>query len=109
MTRKDITEQFSKIEKGIIRDPGKFEGDILYAPYFWDEGLNGMADADIGSIWFFVVHDLDRAEFPELGMIYGLALEESDNGFCYVTEYQTIEEFDQATAEADAHEYLNTY
>lgn len=38
MTRKEIAETYKVDERGVIRSPGKFEGEPIYVPYFWDEG-----------------------------------------------------------------------
>lgn len=66
MTRKDIEEQY-QIEHGIICSPGKFEGEAIYVPHFWEAYLNGCADRDNGTIVGFDITAEDRAEFPELG------------------------------------------
>jgi len=36
MTREQITSEYNIDDNGIIRNPGKFEGEMLYVPYFWD-------------------------------------------------------------------------
>jgi hypothetical protein len=68
---------------GIIRSPGKFEGEPRYVPYFWDAYLNGMADDDDGVTLTFDVNDDDRKLFPELEGVKHVYLEESDQGFVY--------------------------
>jgi hypothetical protein len=45
MTRVDIEMDY-KVVNGRIRNPGKFEGEMLYVPYFWEAYLNGCADSD---------------------------------------------------------------
>lgn len=30
-------------ENGIVRSPGKFEGDMVYVPFFWQRSLNGVS------------------------------------------------------------------
>lgn len=64
MTRQEIEENY-EIVNGIIRSPGKFEGEALYIPYFWDCFLNGFADEDDSHI-VFEVTDEDRSLFPEI-------------------------------------------
>lgn len=55
------------IETGRILSPGKFEGEMLYVPYFWEAYCNGMADRDDGTVLGFDITPEDRAMFPELG------------------------------------------
>lgn len=83
MTRKDIIDSYKVID-GIIRSPGKFEGERIYVPHFYDIGLNGFADAEDGATWRFRVDSEDRQAFPELGRKTWVSLHESDSGF--VTE-----------------------
>jgi hypothetical protein len=43
-------------EDGRIKTPGKFEGEMLYLPKFWEESLDGLADTNRdGSIGLDVV------------------------------------------------------
>jgi len=82
MTREDIEQDYT-IENGIITNPGKFEGEPVYAPYFYDAYLNGMADYDDGDeMWFDITAD-DRAMFPEIGEATRAILSIDDNGFVY--------------------------
>lgn len=66
---------------GHIKTPGKFEGEPRYVPYFWDIGLNGMADTDDGETYGFDISDEDRARFPELKRRRVLYLFERSDGF----------------------------
>lgn len=67
----------------VVRGPGKFEGCLPYAPYYWEIGLDGFADVDDGRTWRFRVDADDRALFPELKGRQWVALYESDSGFVY--------------------------
>lgn len=80
MTRQDILNEFT-VENGIIRNPGKFEFEPIYAPYFYDAYLNGMADEDDGEELWFDVTDEDRAQFPELGKCTRVICREDSQGF----------------------------
>lgn len=80
MTRKQIEAQY-KIENGIIRSPGKFEGEAVYVPHFWDIYLNGFADSDDGTALGFDVLPEDKVEFPELKRRRCVKLMERDDGF----------------------------
>lgn len=55
-----------KVVEGRIQDPGRFEGEARYVPYFWDAYLNGLADRDDGTVLGFNIDDKDREKFPEL-------------------------------------------
>ena len=36
-----------------ITQPGKFEGEPIFAPYFWDLALQGLSDRDDGQTFTF--------------------------------------------------------
>lgn len=80
MTREDIEREYT-VQNGIIRNPGKFEGEPIYAPFFYDALMNGMADEDDGDEAWFDITDEDRAMFPELGACTRVILRQSDQGF----------------------------
>jgi hypothetical protein len=81
MTRQDILDQYKVDDRGIIRSPGKFEGEMLYVPYFWDAFLNGCADRDDGKVLGFDVTADDKKEFPELKRRRTVKIVEDLNGF----------------------------
>ena len=83
MTRRDIESSYTVDANGIIRSPGKFEGEPVYVPYFWDAYLEGFADEDDGEVLTFRVTAEDRAEFPELDGVTTVRLWETDQGFVY--------------------------
>ena len=81
MTRQEIESTYTITERLTIANPGKFEGEPRYVPYFWDAFLNGCADEDDGEILRFYVSPEDAKEFPELiGCAY-VELCENDQGF----------------------------
>ena len=80
MTRQQIEETY-KVENGRIKSPGKFEGEMVYIPYFWEVYLDGMADRDDGVIIGFTVTPEDKAKFPELKGKRTVKLYESGDGF----------------------------
>ena len=88
MKRDDILKAYS-VSNGRITSPGKFEGEPIFAPYFWDLGLGGCADSDDGQVFGFKITKDDEAhkEFPELkpwlGKSRSLKLFENDQGFVY--------------------------
>lgn len=80
MTRKDIERDYV-IENGRIQSPGKFEGEMLYVPFFWDIGMDGFADRDDGNVLGFDVSATDKTEFPELKGRRTVKLLQRDDGF----------------------------
>jgi len=85
MTRKQIESLYTVID-GIITNPGKFEGEAVYVPYFWALTLDGAYDGELhhldgGPAVVFDVTDEDRAEFPELANVRKVYILETDSGF----------------------------
>jgi hypothetical protein len=74
-----------------ITAPGKFEGQPVFAPYFWDLALDGMADREEGAAFVFFIpkDDGERNQWPTLSKWLGrsrtLRLKQNDQGFvlCY--------------------------
>src|SRR5215211_4995867 len=52
MTRLDIESEYD-VENGQITSPGKFEGEPVYTPYFWESYLNGFFDDDDDGVLSF--------------------------------------------------------
>ena len=67
----------------IIKSPGKFEGESIWAPYFWDLYLEGACDDDDGETVSFVITDADRKEFSELTKFTKYSFRVSDDGFVF--------------------------
>jgi len=80
MNRQQIEKDYNVVQ-GIIRSPGKFEGEAIYVPYFWDAFLNGGADRDNGSVLGFDLTPEDKLEFPELIGRRTVKLMERSDGF----------------------------
>ncbi len=82
MTRKEIESEYTIGPDGRIKNPGKFEGEMLYVPYFWDWVLAGdsLPDEDGGE--HLTVSSEDVLEFPEY-LTYGatICLRETHDGF----------------------------
>ena len=94
MTREEILAGYKVDKHNRIRSPGKFEGEPIYAPYFYELWCEGegedeyMSDGeDCGELIFtsFDVTEEDRAAFPELAGVNKIQLHESELGFVYVT------------------------
>ena len=73
----------------IITQPGKFEREPIFAPYYWDLALQGLADRDDGKVFTFrfsfATTDVEapfRKELQEwLGNRRTLNMAENENGF----------------------------
>ena len=82
MTRNDILNAYHvDPHSGVIRSPGKFEGEMLYVPHFWEIYLDGFSDRDDGRIIGFDLTAEDKAEFPELKGKRTVRLFQRDDGF----------------------------
>lgn len=84
MTKTDIEHNYA-IEDGRIVSPGKFEGEPVFAPYFWDIYCSGsMSDYDDdGESIRIAVVDSDRTEFSELINAVAVYLNIDDNRAVY--------------------------
>lgn len=106
MTRAEIESEFD-IQYGLIKDPGKFAGAPIYAPYFYDLWMESGSDDDVygaddtlHSVFF--ITDEDRAQFPELKEeeIEALHVWEDDDGF-FNMEDVTREEWGEFKAQRE--------
>ena len=80
LTRAQIEADY-KVENGIIRSPGMFEGECAYLPRFWEVYMNGFADEQSGGILSVLVDADDKAEFPELKRRERVRFYQRDDGF----------------------------
>ncbi len=100
MDREQILTQYD-VQNGIIRTPGKFEGEPTYAPYFWSDYLNGAWE-EVGDLAIAPLEPADFSEFPEIpSRAEYVALEESSEGFVHVEllsehEYQSLVDEEEA-------------
>lgn len=67
----------------IITQPGKFQGEPVFAPHFWNLGLEGFADDDDGERYSFNVTKDDAEFWPELEGVAVVELREDSNGFVH--------------------------
>lgn len=80
--RRRIEERYRVSPCGTILSPGKFEGEMVYLPYYYDlamEGRGDMNDDDV--VVAFEVLPEEREVFPELGRASEVRLMETDQGF----------------------------
>lgn len=72
-----------------ITQPGKFEGEPVFAPALWSLGLDGFADSDDGKIYTFRINKDDKlhTEYPTLKKWLGrkrvVRLQEDSCGFVH--------------------------
>lgn len=82
MTREEILKMY-KVENGIIKSPGKFEGEMVYAPYFYDLIMEGDGEIQEDGSSFVDFIEEDYKEFPELVGNDIAYINEDDNGFVW--------------------------
>lgn len=80
--RARIEEEYDIVD-GRIRSPGKFEGELVYVPYYWEYGLEGGSDGDANGEFLFNIDGDDVEVWPELRDVIYLRLWEDSQGFVY--------------------------
>lgn len=87
MTRQEIEADYA-VTSGVITSPGKFEGEPVYAPYFYDLLGKGEADnvrdSEGVDVFTFFIQDPDTREFSELRDADSVDLWENGDGFVHV-------------------------
>ena len=80
ITRQDIEREYT-VCNGEIMSKGKFDGEPVWAPYFWDLALHGEADIETenGDSQFAITKE-QRLMWPELGRAKTILLAELDTG-----------------------------
>jgi hypothetical protein len=90
------TERNYEVHDGIIRSPGKFEGEAIYVPYLWNLSLEGGADNErefSGGYWCeFKLTPTDTSDWPELEGRDIVRLVENHDGFVYEVDWAPEEE-----------------
>jgi len=84
MNREAILKEFRVVD-GLIQNPGKFEGEPIFSPYFYGIYLEGFADSDDGTTLTFDLTETDLKDFPELKGCTKAFLEVDEAGFVYCT------------------------
>lgn len=69
----------------VIREPGKFEAEAIWVPYFWELSMHGGGDEEVispeGTYVIMEIRPEDLAQFPELRGSKSIMLKESEQGF----------------------------
>lgn len=85
----DVRASYAHDSTGRITQPGKFEGEPIFAPYYWGVAMEGFADSDHGKTFGFRFKkaDPDFILWPELkkwlGRKRALKLWEDSQGFVH--------------------------
>jgi hypothetical protein len=85
--RQAFLDEYQVDEYGTITTLGKFQGEPIYVPYFWEMSMMGAYDGteidneDDSTNYIFYVTDRDRAIFPELKGLHKVTLWENNDGF----------------------------
>lgn len=87
--KNDYLQQFSVDKHGIIQSPGKFEGEPIFVPYYWE--MDGHDDEIISNdnlVRMFYVGKREASMFPELTTSNVIYLWEDNQGFIhsYISE-----------------------
>ena len=84
MTREEILKKYSINESGVITSPGKFEGEMLYMPHFWECYLNGESNTLQDGSLSVPIEKKEKEMFPELGKRKKVVrFNIDDNGFIW--------------------------
>lgn len=82
VTRAEIEKTY-KVNNGVIQSPGKFEGESIYTPYFWELLLEGWGESNGHGEWVFDIEKEDKEQFSELEKYTKAYLTLTDVGFVY--------------------------
>jgi len=100
MNREKIYEQY-KVKMGFIASPGKFEGEPVYAPYFYDISLYDcveMYNEDCFSEVIIKIKPEDREMFPEITAVAEyVSVQENGDGFVKI-QLLTEQDFEKIQA-----------
>lgn len=58
--------EYTLSQTGVIQNPGRFEGCMLWVPYFWDVSLDGVGDEQDGGVVSIPVTKEDKDYFDSL-------------------------------------------
>lgn len=77
---------------GLISNPGKFQGEPLYVPNYWNQVLDGDADSVLefpeGVVYVFYFTEYDWTRWPQLKGYSSIRLIEDGQGFVYHKLYR---------------------
>ena len=97
MTRQELESTYGVNRAGVIRTRGKFQGEMIFAPFYYDAGNSGRAAKEFGNVWYFEVQKDEREIFPELKDCFGIVVT-LDEGFVFSTTFKTRGEYEKSVA-----------
>jgi hypothetical protein len=85
-TREEIESEYNVVD-GIIRSPGKFEGEPVYIVDFWHALVDGCGEEmeDETGVVSFELADEDYTKWPELDGYTHVRIREDSDGFAGLT------------------------
>ena len=95
-TLADVQAEYDVVD-GVIRSPGKFEGEAWFAPIVYEWSLDGggellyVSDVESAGVEYFPIEDVERDMFELDSEHIGIVLEWTDLGFVSVSAVTAIE------------------
>jgi hypothetical protein len=83
ITRDQILNTY-ETENDTITTPGKFEGEPIYTPYFYELAMNGAGNIITANSVVFTLAKSDTDQFPSLKGFKNVELTVSPSGFVSV-------------------------
>jgi hypothetical protein len=99
ITRKEIEAQYEVVD-GFIATAGKFEGEPVYSPYFYDKMMAGLGEYLEDKTYHLTIMPEDLSEFPQLAGYTEIYLDIYEDGsiICLVdgecTNHNQVEDVD---------------
>jgi len=76
-------EQDYEVKDGRITSPGKYEGEPVWVPAYWDAAMCGCADDEENGAVSFTIDADDVALWPELSGVERIVLWQDEQGFVH--------------------------
>lgn len=99
--KEKLLEMYEVDKYGLIKDPGKFGGLPIYAPYFYDKILDSAVDYSIydelGYTYdIFIITKEEKKAFPDLKGVYAVMCWETSEGFFEMEYFRNKSELKSA-------------
>lgn len=99
--REEAIEGYEIDAHGVIRSPGKFEAEMCYVPYFWENDPDPLDWPEGDTSYVTLIGPEDARMWPELANVAALHMQESEQGFVSC-ETLTLQEYHALNARNDA-------
>ena len=97
--------EFDYDQYGLITNPGKFEREPVYVPYYWTIAMHGGSDETLfqGETFFelFSVTPIEKVFFPDLKEVKTVMIWADSQGFAHCGLDEDIEELKASILEDD--------